>query len=105
MQALLNPYLIMKCGEIMTYKFEFSKKFQKDISKLDNQTQKQIKYTIDKFIINPFSCDWIKLKGFDNYYRIRSGDYRIIFEKIEETNTIIIKFLKANHRREVYKDL
>ncbi|OGI03517.1 MAG: hypothetical protein A2Y25_11020 [Candidatus Melainabacteria bacterium GWF2_37_15] len=89
----------------MTYKFEFSKKFQKDVEKLDKQTIKQIKFSVDKFIINPFLCDWIKLKGFKNYYRIRSGDYRIIFEKIETTNNIIIKFLKINHRREVYRDL
>lgn len=88
----------------MTYRFEFSKKFQKDVQKLDKQTIKQIKFTIDKFIINPDSCDWIKLKGHTNYYRIRSGDYRIIFEKVE-SNIILIKFLKVNHRKEVYQDL
>ena len=88
----------------MTYKFEFSSKFQKDVAKLDKQTAKQIKLAIDRFIINPFSCDWIKLKGFPNYYRLRSGDYRIIFEKIE-ANVVIIKFLRVNHRREVYKEL
>ena len=89
----------------MTYKFEFSKNFQKDVNKLDKQTKKQIKFIIDKFIINPFLCDWIKLKGVKNYYRIRSGNYRIIFEKIETSNCIIIKFLKINHRREAYRDL
>ncbi len=88
----------------MSYQIEFSKKFQKDIKKLDKQTAKQIKRTVDKFIIAPESCDWIKLKGFSNYYRIRSGDYRIIFEKIEN-NKIVIKFLTVNHRREIYQDL
>ena len=89
----------------MTYKFEFSKKFQKDVDKLDKQTIKQIKLTIDKFIVNPLLCDWIKLKGFESYYRIRSGNYRIIFEKIAKSETILIKFLKVNHRKEVYKNL
>lgn len=87
----------------MSYKFEFSKNFQKDMQKLDKQTVLQIKKSIDRFIITPDSCDWIKLKGYESYYRIRSGDYRIIFEKIE-SNKIIIKFLKVNHRREVYQD-
>lgn len=89
----------------MTYNFEFSKNFQKDIQKLDKQTSKQIKSVIDKFIVNPFSCDWIKLQGFSNYYRIRSGNYRIILEKIHTDNDIIIKFLKINHRREVYRNI
>ncbi len=88
----------------MTYRIEFSKKFQKDVQKLDSQVAKQIKFTIDKFIINPFSCEWVKLKGFENYYRIRNGNYRIIFEKTEH-DVIVIKFLRVKHRRDIYKDL
>ena len=91
----------------MKYKFEFANKFQKQVHKFDKNTGKQIKLTIDKFIINPDSCDWIKLKAHQNFYRIRSGDYRIIFEKQEfnSENVIKILFLDVKHRREVYRDL
>lgn len=91
----------------MRYKFEFTNKFQKQIYKLDKKIGKQIKLTTDKFIKNPDSCDWIKLKGHQFLYRIRSGEYRIIFEKQEFNNENIIKilFLEVKHRKEVYRDL
>ncbi|MFH0702112.1 MAG: type II toxin-antitoxin system RelE/ParE family toxin [bacterium] len=89
----------------MIYKFEFSKAFQKQVHKLDNSIAEQIKLTVDKFTNNPSYCDWIKLKGYNNLYRIRSGNYRIIFEKNNNDNTVIILFLDVKHRREVYKNI
>ena len=40
-----------------------------------------------------------KLKGFDDAYRIRVGDYRIGLFEIEET----IAFARVLHRREIYR--
>lgn len=92
---------------MMKYEFEFTNKFQKQVYKLDKKTGKQIKLTVDKFIKSPDSCDWQKLKGHKILYRLRSGDYRIIFEKRElnRKNIIKILFLEIKHRREVYRDL
>jgi len=42
-----------------------------------------------------------KLKGFPHIFRIRVGDYRIVYQKIKkETYIILIK-----HRRDVYQAL
>jgi mRNA interferase RelE/StbE len=43
--------------------------------------------------------DMKKLKGYDNHYRIRVGDYRIIF--FQELGTV--KVYDVSHRRDVYK--
>lgn len=40
-----------------------------------------------------------KLKGYDNHYRIRVGDYRILF--FRESSTA--KVYDVSHRRDVYK--
>jgi mRNA interferase RelE/StbE len=40
-----------------------------------------------------------KLKGYDNHYRIRVGDYRVLF--FREGN--IAKIYDVSHRRDVYK--
>jgi mRNA interferase RelE/StbE len=40
-----------------------------------------------------------KLKGYDNHYRIRVGDYRILF--FRESGTA--KVYDVSHRRDVYK--
>ena len=40
-----------------------------------------------------------KIQGFESYYRIRLGDYRIGLEKEDDT-LILIRFL---HRKDIYK--
>lgn len=42
-----------------------------------------------------------KLKGFENEYRIRIGDYRVRYEIGDQQLTIII--LSCRHRKEAYK--
>ena len=87
----------------MKYKFEFSKTFNKTFLKLDKLTQKQIQKTINAFMNDALNCDIKKLKGYNDRYRLRSGDYRIIFSK--NNDKLLILFLKLNHRKEVYDNL
>jgi mRNA interferase RelE/StbE len=44
-----------------------------------------------------------KLKGNDDLYRIRVGDYRIVYSVDDDGRIIIV--LVAAHRRDVYRDL
>ena len=44
----------------------------------------------------------IKLKGYDNEYRIRIGDYRVRYEVNDEEYIVIL--LHCKHRRDVYKN-
>ncbi len=41
-----------------------------------------------------------KLRGYKSYFRIRIGDYRLGFEKINEEKICLIRFL---HRKDIYK--
>jgi mRNA interferase RelE/StbE len=45
----------------------------------------------------------IKLSGTENLYRIRMGDYRIVYEINHKEKQVIIHYIR--HRREVYRDL
>jgi len=85
------------------YIIEFTKTFNKSFLKLEKKTQKQVKSAIANFLSNPNASDVIKLKGHKNSYRIRSGDYRIIFNQYD--SKLLILFLEVKHRKEVYKDL
>ena len=42
-----------------------------------------------------------KLSGFENYYRIRMGDYRIGLEKID---TQTIRIITMAHRKDIYRN-
>jgi mRNA interferase RelE/StbE len=48
----------------------------------------------------PLPPDTKKLKGFE-FYRIRVGDYRIIYSL--ENRQLVILIIKVAHRREVYR--
>ncbi len=83
---------------------EFTKKFEKQIDKLnDNKVIKEISKCV-KDVINANNIDEIKnikkLKGEYNAYRIRIGNYRIgVFG--EGNNKIL--FSVFLHRKDIYK--
>jgi len=85
------------------YFLEFSKTFKKSLYKLDKGLQKQIEESVKKLESDYESCDIIKLSGIKNTYRLRIGDYRVLFKKLNDK--FIILLLDVKHRKEVYRDL
>ena len=73
----------------------------KYLKKLEKQTQIQILQTIRNFCLDPGSADLKKLKGRKNEWRIRSGDYRILFEWQNSKMRILV--IKIGHRKEIYE--
>jgi len=49
--------------------------------------------------VRPFGC--LKLAGEPDLYRIRVGQYRIIYQVQDETLTVLV--LSIRHRREIYR--
>ncbi|MGY6528854.1 MAG: type II toxin-antitoxin system RelE family toxin [Cyanobacterium sp.] len=81
----------------MKYEVEFKPKALKDLGKLSNNIQRRI---IDKVEImkNNLHGDIKKMTNFTPEYRLRVGDYRVLFEI--ENQTIIIYRIK--HRSKAY---
>jgi mRNA interferase RelE/StbE len=52
---------------------------------------------------NPFPSSSTKLKGHDQFYRIHSGPYRIVYTVKNEEITVLV--LRVAHRKEVYRRL
>lgn len=84
-------------------KVEFKKSFLKELRKLKN---KPLQNSIHKCIIQVELAESIteiknvkKLAGFDVYYRIRVGDYRIGV-KLEND---LVTFVVFEHRKDIYK--
>lgn len=79
----------------------YSKRAQKDISKLDNIVKKQIKKAIEtKLLVDPIEHS-VKLRDFPiaDVRRMRIGNYRIIFS----INRKSLEILRVGHRREIYR--
>ena len=85
----------------MTYTIEFSRAAEKQLADIQRGDQKKIAQRIEKLISNPFPSGYEKLKGSDDLYRVRQGDYRIIYNILEKK--LIILIVKIGHRREIYR--
>lgn len=83
----------------MTYKVKVSEAAAKTIRKLPQNEIKRIEQKINKLAENPRPIGVEKLSGREHIYRIRSGDYRIIYHI--QDNILHVLILKVGHRREV----
>jgi mRNA interferase RelE/StbE len=79
------------------YDIEWKENVLKELEKLESPLARRIIKKVGELSENPFSKDIKRLKGC-NDFRLRVGDYRIIFAI--EQNTIQI--LKVGHRKNIY---
>ncbi|HHT9135036.1 MAG TPA: type II toxin-antitoxin system RelE family toxin [Candidatus Avalokitesvara rifleensis] len=88
----------------MTYRIEFTAKARrqlKDLSKADRHAMGRIKTRIDALANNPRPPDVKKLSGTESLYRIRVGDYRIIYEI--QDRVLVVLVVKIGRRGDVYR--
>jgi mRNA interferase RelE/StbE len=86
----------------VTYQIQFSNGAAKQIKKLPADIKERIDKKILDLAIEPRPNGVKKLQGDDNSYRIRVGDYRIIYEI--EDDILLVTVIKIKHRNEVYRD-
>jgi mRNA interferase RelE/StbE len=78
------------------FNIEIKRKALIKLAKLDLKRKKTIKETVSILKLDPIpfrKADLSKLKGYDNVYRIRVGDLRIVFEVLWAQRTIIIHYI------------
>jgi mRNA interferase RelE/StbE len=86
----------------VSYKVEILKGALKQLKKLSPELQERIQVKIDDLAIEPRPNGVKKLKGQENAYRIRVGDYRIIYDIFDDV--LLVKVVEIGHRSKVYKD-
>jgi len=84
----------------MMYRVLIERYAQKQIMKLDKKIIPVIKASIADLAENPRPYGYKKLKG-EDAYRIRVGDYRVIYEIND--STIIVTVISVGHRKNIYK--
>ena len=84
-----------------SYKIVIEKKAQKFINNLSDNDRKKIVKKIANLRISPIDQLPIKkLQGYKNVYRLKVGDYRVIYVVISDQKMLVIAVI--GHRKEVY---
>ncbi len=87
----------------MRYSIKFRPSVEKSLKKLPQKELIRIKRKIDALAENLPDPATTKMKGNNKFHKIRTGDYRIIYEIHDDTFVILVA--KIGHRKDVYKYL
>lgn len=85
----------------MPYQVEIKSAALRDLGKLPTPVKKRIASRIDALADNPFPPGARKLSGGDALYRIRVGDYRVIYQVQEDV--LIVLVVRIGHRKDAYR--
>jgi len=87
----------------MPYKVFIERNAEKNFRKTPRVIQRKIISAIVRLKINPRHLNVRKISGSENYYRIRVGDYRIVYEINDKEKKVNI--FRIRHRKEAYLNL
>lgn len=85
------------------YNIRIKKKAEKQLAALPLDIADRIAVTINELAVNPRPVGNKKLQGYANIYRIRTGNYRIIYSV--EDAVLTVEVINIGHRQNVYNHL
>jgi mRNA interferase RelE/StbE len=85
------------------YSVTFARSARKELEKLPSSIARRIIEHIEALLINPRTTRSVKLQGNRNLWRIRVGDYRVIYRIDNSARVIDVSIIR--HRRDAYRDL
>ncbi len=85
----------------MPYTIDFRPAAASALERLPWPTQARIRKAIDALAHQPFPPGVKKLRGPEGWYRIRVGDYRVVYDVQHERLVVLV--VRVAHRREAYR--
>ena len=84
----------------MAYEVAFKPSAFRSLAKLPKPAQRRILANIESLAENPFPSGVKKLKGDEDLYRIRAGDYRLSYQV--QSDLLLVLVVRIGHRKEIY---
>lgn len=86
----------------MRYEIEISESAERSLEKIPKKDRLKILEKIDALEQDPKPTGSSQLKGYkEPLYRIRSGDYRIVY--LVKQEVLVVLIVEVGHRREIYR--
>lgn len=85
----------------MTYRISLAPPAARQLRKFDPQTRRRIQAVLELLATEPRPPAATRLVGGAGEWRVRTGDYRIIYEIRDDLLLVLV--LRVGHRRDVYR--
>jgi mRNA interferase RelE/StbE len=83
------------------YRVEFSSRAARAFGNMHPDVQRRLDPAILALAQNPRPAGCVKLSGEESIWRIRVGDYRIVYQIRDDASLVLV--VKVGHRREIYR--
>lgn len=83
------------------YSVEFLPSAARALATLERAVQRRVGRRIDRLAADPRAGGAVKLRGSDDVWRVRVGEYRILYQVEDARLTVLV--IRIGHRRDVYR--
>jgi mRNA interferase RelE/StbE len=84
----------------LKYEVRLSKRAHRELVSLEEPTRSRIVERLEELRDDPYPRGVAKLQGREGVYRIRVGDYRVLYEILRKEGLLLVE--KIDHRSAVY---
>lgn len=88
---------------MVLYKIEWKQSAKKELKKLGKETIPRVIQAVESLSSDPYSVNSRKLKGSKYTYRLKVGNYRIVYTV--QSKILLIEVIRVGHRKKIYKKL
>jgi len=83
------------------YSIQFAESAARSLARLPAAVRVRVATKIDALADNPYPAGTRKMKGVEHGYRLRVGDYRVVYDIFEDV--VVVLILRVGHRKDVYR--
>ena len=84
-----------------SFSLQWRKSTRKDLRRIPREAVSRIIAGVEKLAEEPLPHGSEKLSGSERTYRIRVGDYRVVYELLRDAK--IVEIQRVRHRKDVYR--
>jgi mRNA interferase RelE/StbE len=83
------------------YEIRFHPSTARELERLDAQARRRVERAVDRLAQEPRAGGAVKLRGAEDLWRLRVGDYRVIYQIRDAALLVLV--IRVRHRREAYR--
>ena len=85
----------------MIYRIDLTRRAAKALDEIDKPQRRRVIAVIDRLATDPRPPRCVKLSGRDNQWRVRAGDYRVLYEVHDDRLLVLV--IELGHRSDIYR--